>query len=163
MLLYSAYTCAACGKAVRRYPAHRAYSRVLRLSPADAFPSGGMVEHMCMYVASTGSCPSLHLEAARAASMSACWASSGSRGQEHISLPCLLQLAVLATSGSCARSFYVRVLGFQRQPRPPFPFGGAWLTGGGLTLHLIDDDPTIPHALGDWRVGPPRVGLYPNA
>ena len=57
-----------------------------------------------------------------------------------------------ATIGSCARSFYVRVLGFQRQPRPPFPFGGAWLTGGGLTLHLIDDDPTIPHALGDWRV-----------
>ncbi|KAK9840660.1 hypothetical protein WJX81_007833 [Elliptochloris bilobata] len=48
-------------------------------------------------------------------------------------------------------NFYVRVLGFQRQPRPPFPFGGEWLTGGGLTLHLIDDDPTIPHALGDWR------------
>lgn len=61
-------------------------------------------------------------------------------------------LCVLQPTGSCARSFYVRVLGFQRQPRPPFPFGGAWLTGGGLTLHLIDDDPTIPHALGDWRV-----------
>lgn len=60
----------------------------------------------------------------------------------------------VAANESCARSFYVRVLGFQRQPRPPFPFGGAWLTGGGLTLHLIDDDPTIPHALGDWRVRP---------
>ncbi len=45
----------------------------------------------------------------------------------------------------------MRVLGFQRQPRPPFPFDGAWLTGGGLTLHLIDDDPTIPHALGSWQ------------
>lgn len=52
-------------------------------------------------------------------------------------------------------SFYVRVLGFERQPRPPFPFGGAWLSGGGLTLHLIDDDPTIPHALGSWQVGYP--------
>ena len=29
-------------------------------------------------------------------------------------------------------------------PRPPFPFSGAWLEAGGLTLHLIADDPTIP-------------------
>ena len=28
--------------------------------------------------------------------------------------------------------------------RPPFPFDGAWLQAGGLTLHLIADDPTIP-------------------
>lgn len=28
--------------------------------------------------------------------------------------------------------------------RPPFPFSGAWLQGGGLMLHLIEDDPTIP-------------------
>ena len=37
-------------------------------------------------------------------------------------------------------------------PRPPFPFDGAWLQGGGLTLHLIDDDPTIPRkAEHDWK------------
>ncbi|KAK9917997.1 hypothetical protein WJX75_000375 [Coccomyxa subellipsoidea] len=40
--------------------------------------------------------------------------------------------------------FYTRVLGMKQLPRPPFPFNGAWLEGGGLILHLIDDDPTIP-------------------
>ena len=40
--------------------------------------------------------------------------------------------------------FYTRVLGMQQLARPPFPFGGAWLQGGGLMLHLIDNDPTIP-------------------
>ena len=74
-----------------------------------------------------------------------------------------IAVCVLNQTGSRARSFYVRVLGFQRQPRPPFPFGGAWLTGGGLTLHLIDDDPTIPHALGDWRVRPAASCAVPLA
>jgi hypothetical protein len=51
-----------------------------------------------------------------------------------------------------AGRFYTRVLGMRRLPRPPFPFGGAWLQGGGLTLHLIDDDPTIPRkAEHDWK------------
>lgn len=51
------------------------------------------------------------------------------------------------------RRFYTRVLGMKQLPRPPFPFGGAWLQGGGLTLHLIHDDPTIPRkADHTWKV-----------
>jgi catechol 2,3-dioxygenase-like lactoylglutathione lyase family enzyme len=46
-------------------------------------------------------------------------------------------------------SFYTDLLGFEPLPRPPFPFGGAWLglrVGGGsappeLTLHIIERDP----------------------
>lgn len=40
--------------------------------------------------------------------------------------------------------------------RPPFPFSGAWLEGGGMILHLIDDDPTIPRKKDarDWKVLP---------
>ena len=26
-------------------------------------------------------------------------------------------------------------------PRPPFPFGGAWLLAAGVTIHIIDRDP----------------------
>lgn len=44
----------------------------------------------------------------------------------------------------CQCSFYTQVLGMEKLPRPPFPFDGAWLQAGGLTLHLIADDPTIP-------------------
>lgn len=85
----------------------------------------------------------------------------------HLPCPCPALLVVDTTSKTgdprldhvC--SFYVRVLGFERQPRPPFPFGGAWLTGGGLTLHLIDDDPTIPHALNSWQVGSRQALLAP--
>ncbi|EIE21785.1 Glyoxalase/Bleomycin resistance protein/Dihydroxybiphenyl dioxygenase [Coccomyxa subellipsoidea C-169] len=48
--------------------------------------------------------------------------------------------------------FYTRVLGMKQLPRPPFPFAGAWLQGGGLTLHLIDDDPTIPRKdVRNWK------------
>ena len=121
MLLHSAYTCAACGKAVRD------------ILPTELFARAEVITGQCFPF----------------------W--------RHVYVSCFNWKLPFATTGSCARSFYVRVLGFQRQPRPPFPFGGAWLTGGGLTLHLIDDDPTIPHAHGDWRVGPPRIGLYPNA
>lgn len=49
--------------------------------------------------------------------------------------------------------FYIRVLGMKQLPRPPFPFAGAWLQGGGLILHLIDDDPTIPRKdVRNWKV-----------
>lgn len=52
--------------------------------------------------------------------------------------------------------FYTRVLGMKRLARPPFPFSGAWLEGGGMILHLIDDDPTIPRKKDarDWKVLP---------
>ncbi|BDA47016.1 hypothetical protein COCOBI_09-4710 [Coccomyxa sp. Obi] len=49
--------------------------------------------------------------------------------------------------------FYTKVLGMKRLARPPFPFSGAWLEGGGMILHLIDDDPTIPRKKDarDWK------------
>ena len=37
------------------------------------------------------------------------------------------------------RKFYVDVLGFREIPRPPFSFGGAWLFGAGIQMHLIDE------------------------
>ena len=51
-------------------------------------------------------------------------------------------------------SFYTEVLGMEKLPRPPFPFDGAWLQAGGMTLHLIADDPTIPRkeARRHWKV-----------
>ena len=57
-------------------------------------------------------------------------------------------------------SFYTRVLGMKQLPRPPFPFDGAWLEAGGLTLHLIADDPTIPRkeARKHWK-----ACFYPGA
>ena len=65
----------------------------------------------------------------------------------------LRQLPVLQTLVAAHCRFYTRVLGMRQLPRPPFPFAGAWLQGGGLTLHLIDDDPTIPRkGEHDWKV-----------
>jgi len=37
------------------------------------------------------------------------------------------------------RKFYVDVLGFREITRPPFDFGGAWLYGAGIQIHLIDE------------------------
>lgn len=45
----------------------------------------------------------------------------------------------------------MQVLGFQPMPRPAFPFPGAWLAAGDLTLHLIAADPTAPALLNDWQ------------
>jgi catechol 2,3-dioxygenase-like lactoylglutathione lyase family enzyme len=37
------------------------------------------------------------------------------------------------------RKFYVEVLGFREISRPPFVFGGAWLFGAGIQIHLIEE------------------------
>ncbi len=37
------------------------------------------------------------------------------------------------------RRFYVEVLGFCEIARPPFSFGGAWLYGAGIQIHLIEE------------------------
>ena len=37
------------------------------------------------------------------------------------------------------RKFYVEVLGFRELSRPDFNFGGAWLYGSGIQIHLIDE------------------------
>jgi catechol 2,3-dioxygenase-like lactoylglutathione lyase family enzyme len=35
--------------------------------------------------------------------------------------------------------FYARALGMEAGPRPPFPFGGAWLyCGGRAVVHLVE-------------------------
>ncbi|GAB4394550.1 MAG: hypothetical protein Tsb0032_20740 [Kiloniellaceae bacterium] len=39
------------------------------------------------------------------------------------------------------RTFYTQVLGMTDGPRPPFPFGGAWLyCGEQATVHLVEVD-----------------------
>jgi catechol 2,3-dioxygenase-like lactoylglutathione lyase family enzyme len=48
-----------------------------------------------------------------------------------------------------ARQFYVERLGLtERDDRPAFGFGGAWLDAGGQQVHLIEGDP------------PPDVGQH---
>jgi catechol 2,3-dioxygenase-like lactoylglutathione lyase family enzyme len=45
-------------------------------------------------------------------------------------------------------AFYGQVLGLTRGPRPPFPFGGAWLyCGSQAAIHLVDarDAPPAGH------------------
>src|SRR5665213_4068760 len=46
------------------------------------------------------------------------------------------------------RRFYIEVLGFRElSSRPAFNFGGAWLYGSGMQIHLIDepfDPPRVP-------------------
>jgi catechol 2,3-dioxygenase-like lactoylglutathione lyase family enzyme len=42
------------------------------------------------------------------------------------------------------RKFYVDVLGFREITRPPFSFGGAWLFGAGIQMHLIEEPFTPP-------------------
>ena len=44
-------------------------------------------------------------------------------------------------------TFYCEVLGLLRGPRPPFPFGGAWLfCGDKATIHLVDTSDAPPTA-----------------
>lgn len=46
-----------------------------------------------------------------------------------------------------ALRFYRDLLGLSELPRPPFPFGGAWLdAGSGRQIHLIEAD--VPTDLG---------------
>ncbi len=42
------------------------------------------------------------------------------------------------------RKFYTDVLGFREISRPPFSFGGAWLYGAGIQIHLIEEPFTPP-------------------
>jgi len=37
------------------------------------------------------------------------------------------------------RKFYCEVLGFKELSRPNFNFGGAWLYGSGIQIHLIQE------------------------
>lgn len=42
-----------------------------------------------------------------------------------------------------ALAFYVGALGLRKLPRPDFGVAGAWLTGGGAQLHLVQSDDAV--------------------
>eukprot|EP00877_Chromochloris_zofingiensis_P006569 jgi/Chrzof1/2165/Cz11g04200.t1 len=70
--------------------------------------------------------------------------------QKSIQLQSINHIAVPTQDVDGLKQFYTEVLGFDLLPRPNFPFGGAWLRGGGGTIiHLIEHDPSIP--------GPPHT------
>lgn len=48
--------------------------------------------------------------------------------------------------------FYTRVLGFNSISRPDFPFKGSWLEGAGLLVHIIEEDPSVPKRIHNWKV-----------
>eukprot|EP00891_Asterochloris_glomerata_P008565 jgi/Astpho2/8565/fgenesh1_pg.00125_%23_55_t len=69
----------------------------------------------------------------------------------HASIQSLNHTAIGVQDLAAMRRFYVEVLQFCQLARPDFPFDGTWLEAGGLTLHLIAADPTVPLATTDWR------------
>lgn len=48
--------------------------------------------------------------------------------------------------------FYTRVLGFKSINRPDFPFKGSWLEGASLLVHIIEEDPSVPKRIHNWKV-----------
>lgn len=48
--------------------------------------------------------------------------------------------------------FYTRVLGFKSINRPNLPFEGSWLEGAGLLVHIIQEDPSVPKRIRNWKV-----------
>jgi catechol 2,3-dioxygenase-like lactoylglutathione lyase family enzyme len=51
-------------------------------------------------------------------------------------------------------AFYCEVLGLSRGPRPPFPFGGAWLyCGGKPVVHLVDAGGAAPASFDPNELG----------
>jgi catechol 2,3-dioxygenase-like lactoylglutathione lyase family enzyme len=53
----------------------------------------------------------------------------------------LNHISVESADSQALAQWYHSVLGFEILPRPPFPFGGAWLLAAGVTIHIIDRDP----------------------
>ncbi|WP_315979929.1 hypothetical protein [Aliamphritea spongicola] len=40
--------------------------------------------------------------------------------------------------------FFIRIIGFENGPRPPFPFAGSWLYSDGQPLiHLVGKTPSL--------------------
>lgn len=68
-----------------------------------------------------------------------------------ITLQSLNHAALEAADTQSLTNFYARVLGFEQMGRPDFPFGGAWLQGAGLLLHIIDQDPSVPRQMQSWK------------
>ncbi|CAK0785373.1 hypothetical protein CVIRNUC_008581 [Coccomyxa viridis] len=80
----------------------------------------------------------------RNGSSAAPWNDEAAAASAPLQLVSLNHMALGVEDVEDMTNFYTRVLGMEKLARPPFPFDGAWLQAGGLTLHLIADDPTIP-------------------
>ena len=71
---------------------------------------------------------------------------SDSREPPRVSVAGLNHISVESADSDSLAQWYAEVLGFVRLPRPPFPFGGAWLQAAAVTLHIIDRDPEFQHS-----------------
>lgn len=69
----------------------------------------------------------------------------------EVKLSSLNHASLEAPDVAALAEFYVKVLNFRRLDRPNFPFGGAWLQGGDLTLHIIEEDPSVPKHTHHWQ------------
>ena len=70
----------------------------------------------------------------------------------QIRLSSLNHASVEAVDVAALADFYVNVLGFKVLDRPDLPFDGKWLQGGDLTLHIIEEDPSVPKHVHHWQV-----------
>lgn len=73
-------------------------------------------------------------------------------GAPQIHLKALNHAALEAADVPGLTDFYTRVLSFNSIDRPDFPFEGSWLEGAGLLLHIIQEDPSVPKQINDWKV-----------
>ena len=70
----------------------------------------------------------------------------------EICLKNLNHVALGAANPLDLTDFYTRVLGFNSISRPNFLFEGSWLEGAGLLVHIIQEDPSVPKGIHDWKV-----------
>lgn len=59
-----------------------------------------------------------------------------------------------ASDVDAIKRFYTKVLGFEEIPRPGLGFGGHWLAGLGVMIHIIEKDPSVPLRTRNWKVLP---------
>jgi len=69
----------------------------------------------------------------------------------QIRLRSLNHASVEAVDVAALADFYVNVLSFKVLDRPDLPFDGKWLQGGDLTLHIIEEDPSVPKHVHHWQ------------
>ncbi len=60
-----------------------------------------------------------------------------------IPITSLNHLALAVRNSDVARDFYRDVLGFREVERPPFNFPGAWLTGYGIQIHILETEHAV--------------------
>ena len=79
---------------------------------------------------------------------------SGLEAVQSLHRPLCQTFKLTAVEAVMLIRFYEEVIGCKELPRPPFPFGGAWLkAGSNLIIHLIQQDPSVPHKKpSNWEV-----------